>query len=170
MNKLATIISGFAVVVIGWLVPLESSRAAPPATEEITMWDTTGDWTGSAEMATPKGYFKDVPVTLHISDQQLLTTVGPMGDQNYLFVHGTLAVGPCAPMRLAASLDLSQGNTTMQGGKFTVVGDLFTGEIDAMSMTMNGTNTITATGSITFVGDGTTLNPPAVVKLGLTKQ
>ena len=173
MNKFATIL-GCVVVLTGSLVPLNAARAAPPGTEEITVWDTTGDWTGAADVASSDSIYHAVPVTLHISDQQILTTSGPMGDQNYLFIQGTLSIGPPFgdgnPMRLAGSVDLKQGNTTMQRGKFTLSGDLFTGELHAMSMTMNDVNSITATGSIVFVGDGSKRNPPAVAKLGLTKM
>jgi hypothetical protein len=172
MNKLTTVL-GSAVALTVWLVPLNAARAASSDTQEVTVWDTTGYWTGTADVGSSVGIYQSVPVTLRINNQQILTTSGPMGDQNYLFVQGTLSIGPPFgtgdPMPLAGSLDLKQGNTTMQKGKFTLAGDLFTGELHAMSMTMEDMNTLTATGSIIFVGDGKR-KLPAVAKLGLTKM
>lgn len=186
MNKLATLL-GCAMVLTGSLVPLSAVRAASssttgdpnPPTVSVTVWDTTGDWKGTADVATSDGTtFNQVPVTLQISDQHELTTTNNMGTgtQTYVFVSGTITFDPTfgfgngTPMRLAGSVDVKQGNTTLQRGKFTLSGDLFTGELHAMSMTTNGVTTITATGSIIFVGNGAKPNPPAVAKLGLTKQ
>ena len=176
MNKLATIL-GCAMVLTGSLGPLNAASALD--TKLITVWDARGDWTGTADVASSEGTYNQVPVMLHISNQDELTTNGSMGTQTYVFVRGTITFEPPfgdgRPMRLAGSLDLKQGNTTMQRGKFTLAGDLFTGELHAMSMTMtdgmnNEVNTLTATGSIVFVGNATKPNPPAVAKLGLTKM
>jgi hypothetical protein len=170
MNKLATILAG-AMVLTSSLVPLNAARATDSL---VTVWDTRGDWTGLADVATSDQTYNAVPVTLHISDQDELTTSGPMGTQVNVFVRGTITFAPpyghSIPRRFAGSVDLKQGDTTTQRGKFALSGDFFSGELHAMSMTMNGVTTLTANGSITLLGRGVRNAPPAVARLGLTRQ
>ena len=91
MNKIATILV-CAMVLTGSLAPLNAARATDSSL--VTVWDTRGDWTGFADVTTSDQTYNAVPVTLHISDQDELTTSGPMGTQVNVFVRGTITFAP----------------------------------------------------------------------------